>query len=653
MASQLGNELKRSKYRLLGLIGQGQFGRVFCAVHRQTGRFVALKSLDHQRFPTHKFLRELRFLLSLQHPNIVTCQALEHTSTGRCLVMDYCEGGTLRNLMSEENRLSLPQSLKLVADILAGLEHAHSRGIVHCDIKPENILLNVEPAGWTARISDFGIARLSQEIASQDFGNTGSPAYMAPERFYGQYSLTSDLYSVGIILFELIAGYRPFSGTPAELMSAHLNQPVKIPDVIPEIWRPIIVTALQKLSARRFRSAGEMLAALRTVAETPGSGSWLDSTATNLPLLTTTVSLPTAFLPSHHKELLRHPVMDLALVDRSSQKQSRQSSSTANSATLTINTPVNFYRAGQNREIVFQIYKDGILPSTDQATQNHPEIWHLAPFRAPIQKLLPRPQGCFVWTQQSLHLIPQGIESNPSLTAQTILSNIHQELITIDPQGKWVAQFRAVSDGGGNLTFRSISNTPSPKAPTPQSICVSLGQRSNHPLQLLALDTHHVAILIDRAKENDSRSCKTREQCGTKLKVYTRRGKPVGSLHLPLQIGQVCQTGVPYQLITTDRQHPETILLIELKPYRILRYRAGIEPKFLASMSWGYIAADEAGQIVCLDRDGVQVGQIATPDPITAIQAVEPYGLLVATWTGEQGHLYLVDLREADVELLF
>ena len=255
MVSQLGTEQKRSKYRLLGLVGQGQFGQVYCAAHRQTGRLVALKDLNLHRFTTHIFLLELRFLLSLQHPNIVTFQSLEHTATGRYLVMDYCEGGTLRSLMSEDGGLNLPQSLKLVADILMGLEHAHQRNIVHCDIKPENILLSVTAASWTARISDFGIARLSQEMSEQDLGNTGSPAYMAPERFYGQYSLTSDLYSVGILLYELIAGYRPFSGTPAELMSAHLNRQVKFPDTIPELWRPLIGTALQKLSARRFQSA--------------------------------------------------------------------------------------------------------------------------------------------------------------------------------------------------------------------------------------------------------------------------------------------------------------------------------------------------------------------------------------------------------------
>ena len=84
---------------------------------------------------------------SLQHPNVVTCQALEHTQTGRYLVMDYCEGGTLRNLMESEVKLSLVQSLKLIADILGGIEHTHSRGIIHCDIKPENILLSLDTTG--------------------------------------------------------------------------------------------------------------------------------------------------------------------------------------------------------------------------------------------------------------------------------------------------------------------------------------------------------------------------------------------------------------------------------------------------------------------------------------------------------------------------
>ncbi len=152
-----------SKYRILGLVGRGQFGKVLCARMRDTGKLVALKELEHKRFPTSKLLRELRFLLTLQHENIVTCTALMHHQNYRYLVMDYCEGGTLRDLMNHCKTLSVQQCFDLINEILLGLEHAHGENIIHCDIKPENILLKITAKGWLAKISDFGIARLSQE----------------------------------------------------------------------------------------------------------------------------------------------------------------------------------------------------------------------------------------------------------------------------------------------------------------------------------------------------------------------------------------------------------------------------------------------------------------------------------------------------------
>lgn len=261
--------LHSSKYRNLGLVGQGQFGRVFCGVDRQTGELVAIKELD-LRFPTKKFLRELRFLVTLHHPNIVTCQGLEHHQHGRYLVMDYCEGGTLRDLIEASGELSIVGKLKLISDILQGIDHAHSQNIIHRDLKPENILLNLESTFWNASISDFGVARLTEEMElgpSNSLGDTGSPAYMAPEQFYGKYSYASDLYAIGIILFELLLGERPFSGTPNELMLAHLNKPVEIPITVPFLLRSTLTTALQKLPQRRFASAAEMLKSITIAAE--------------------------------------------------------------------------------------------------------------------------------------------------------------------------------------------------------------------------------------------------------------------------------------------------------------------------------------------------------------------------------------------------
>jgi serine/threonine-protein kinase len=256
-------------YQILGLAGQGQYGRVFCARLRQGGKLVALKELPLERFPTPNLLRELRYLLTLNHPNITRCYALEHAREGRYLVLEYCEGGTLRELINQvEQGLWLPVKLVLgfVDQILAGLDHAHGQGVIHCDVKPENILLKPTPQGWQLKLTDFGIARQPQPVPRESAA-TGSPAYMAPERFYGQFSPASDLYAVGIILLELLTGRRPFSGSPPQLMHAHLNQRFVCPEGIPAPLQEVLEVALRKLPLRRFRTAAQMRSALAAVAQ--------------------------------------------------------------------------------------------------------------------------------------------------------------------------------------------------------------------------------------------------------------------------------------------------------------------------------------------------------------------------------------------------
>jgi eukaryotic-like serine/threonine-protein kinase len=262
-------QLKPSKYRILGQVGQGQFAQVFCGMHRATGKLVALKSIDSDRFSTQRFLHELHLLSRLRHPNIVQFQTLDYSPQGRYLVMDYCPGGTLRDLMESAFPLKLTQCLNFIIDILQGLVHAHDQGVVHCDLKPENILLVPEGSGWTARIADFGVSRLVENLVSRggDAAPIGSPAYMAPESYYQRYSYASDLYAVGILLYELLMGQRPFAGRPGELMNAHLNQRLVLPPVVPFPLRSIITTALQKLPQRRFVSAQAMLKSVMLAAE--------------------------------------------------------------------------------------------------------------------------------------------------------------------------------------------------------------------------------------------------------------------------------------------------------------------------------------------------------------------------------------------------
>ncbi|PSB00730.1 serine/threonine-protein kinase [Merismopedia glauca] len=256
-----------SQYQITKLLGQGQFGKVFRAVDINTGNIVALKEIEYHKFPTHKFLREVHFLVSLQHPNIVTCQGIKHTKFARYIVMDYCEGGNLREWLDAQEKLSLEQALEVTSNILSGLEYAHSKGIVHCDLKPENILLSQDNLRQKSMISDFGIARLIHDEKTELMGVTGSPAYMAPERYYGKYSPTSDLYAVGVMLFEMIVGDRPFSGLPGKLMVAHLNQPVEVPSTVPFLIKKIITKALQKLPQKRFPSATEMLESIALAAK--------------------------------------------------------------------------------------------------------------------------------------------------------------------------------------------------------------------------------------------------------------------------------------------------------------------------------------------------------------------------------------------------
>jgi serine/threonine protein kinase len=639
--SQTGSELKRSKYRLLGLVGQGQFGRVFCAVHRQTGRLVALKNLEHQRFPTHKFLRELRFLLSLQHENIVTCQALEHTRTGRYLVMDYCEGGTLRSLMNGDSLLNLPQSLKLVADILAGLDHAHSRGIVHCDIKPENILLNLQPSGWTARISDFGIARLSQELVERGMGNTGSPAYMAPERFYGQYSPTSDLYSVGILLFELITGYRPFSGSPAELMSAHLNHPLKLPDLIPPAWQPILITSLQKLSARRFRSAAEMLSALQTVAVEQGLGSLLDS-QTTAPLLQPKRVTPVCSFRDQQCEPLPHPIAHLTLAPQIHTPLQRSHS-----------IPLTNFCWTTGTQVAHQLLPADTLAGAGNLRQT----WHTV-LPSPVRDLWLCSQGCFAVTSEAVYFLPlfnQAAHPTPQLVT---LPN--QDFVAVG-KGNWLATLTTSANTtsanmeANILELWQFSEINSGFKLSTQPIKLAL-QGDPSSIKLIALDARHLAVasnLQSRSGLHLGSKQSGQNDSATLLQGFTRRGDRVGNLVLSVPIGQVITTFTPYQLLTTDLCNPQSILLIDLKPFRIARLGVEIAPEFLLATRWGYILADRQGQILLLDREGQQISRVDGPPHITAIASSDQANLLVATWDGNQGSLHIVDLRLLDIDLLF
>ncbi len=640
MSNLLTNVLYHSNYRLLGLVGQGQFGRVYCASHRKTGRLVALKELNRDRFSTRNFLRELRFLLSLQHPNIVNCQALEHTATGRCLVMDYCEGGTLRDLLSDEIQLHPLQGLNLIAQILAGLDHAHQREIVHCDIKPENILLVATATGWTARITDFGIARLSQELSTDGFGNTGSPAYMAPERFYGQHSPASDLYAVGILLFEVLTGYRPFSGLPGDLMAAHLNQALVLPDAIPEAVCPIICTALQKLPARRFRSAAAMLSALENaIAQSENLiSAWQ-------PHLLQRSSVARAIVPFRdaYQENLSFPVQQLAALHNSS------------------NTNIQPLYQAFNHQIGCQWFSEAELFNKTAMAAGSKREGGSASLSPMTTIQLPEPalqlqicaQVCFVATDQAIYRFPlatlqagmiQPLHQAPSLppSAPQLLATLTQEtVLTVESGGRWMATATpSFNKSQSQLNIWHLQHSQ----PFKPAIALAI----NPCFQLLALDSRHGAAL---SHVTDARA----NACiiGTQIELFTRRGTLIGCLSLPIPLRHLCLTQTPYRLLALEPGYPNSLVLLDLKPLRIERIGLSIVPKFLASTNWGYLVMNETGQIALINRLGQEIGQIDGPRNPTAMVSLNAYQVAIATWNGTEGSLAIVDLRHLDLDIVF
>jgi serine/threonine protein kinase len=611
--------LKPSRYHLLGLVGQGQFGQVFCAVDRKTGGLVALKDLDHRRFPTKQFLRELRFLLSLRHPNIVACQTIEHKQNSRYLVMDYCEAGTLRSLLESVERLSLTQALKISIDILRGLEYAHQQGIIHCDIKPDNILLKLEANGWTAQISDFGVARVSEEQKVDNSGVTGSPAYMAPERFYGQYSPASDLYAVGVLLFEMIVGQRPFSGVPLDLMTAHLNHAVKVPTTIPFILRSTLTTALQKLPSRRFSSATDMLKSIQLAAEVEEIG----QTAGQLWLMPKAEGKIADFR-SLRQECLASPITHLVVEGQQ----------------------VYLSMADQ---VKCRTYTSDIL-------QGQLDCEWQAFLPQPPTYLSLSQQSCFVLTQSrlktrgsysfSLYGLPRTSAPNQQHanlnTDALILFSLtgEQVLLSFDQAGEWMTYgVKTASDRPHSAVRLQMLRLP------------EIGRIAS---QIKIAQLHQVQVLNQRYGVAVSQSApEALVGAGSRLHLFNRRGQAVTTFDLPVTISQLTPSQISAsRCLALEAGQLGVGLLIDFQPWRVQRIPLPIAPDFIRGTPWGYLLANRQGQVALLNAFGESIADFQVPSPITEIAAFAVYGLLIATWQSDEGVLYTVDLRELKLDLV-
>lgn len=280
--------LPEDRYAVVRPVGVGAHGQVFEATDRTSGERVALKHVRRSR-GVSTGLGEFAAVLTVDHPSIVRCLDFHYLNNGdTCLVYEFISGGTLREHMAEG--LPAPAEVwELVArHVLAALAHLHQKQILHCDLKPENILCHPLPEGGNRyMLSDLGVARYLQQRPALDYAATpaGAPAYMAPESFYHQYSPASDLYGLGVILFELATGSRPFEGDIRSIARAHLQVSPAV-DLIPDpAQREFVAWLLHKETSARPRSATDALRRLDGLAATeeivrPSAPSPLPSVAT-------------------------------------------------------------------------------------------------------------------------------------------------------------------------------------------------------------------------------------------------------------------------------------------------------------------------------------------------------------------------------------
>ncbi len=277
MASLQAGQIIAGKYQLLSPIGEGGMGVVWRARHLALGRDVAIKLIHEASVDgtlRERFLREARHAASVRHPNVVDVIDIGSTEAGLpFFVMELLEGRTLGARLAL-GRLPLEEVLWIAVGTLRGLAAVHAAGLLHRDLKPENIFLAVEGGETVVKLLDFGVARSQREPAAaalltQPGTMLGTPAYMSIEQLRGAEDLDarSDLYAVGAILYEALAGQRPHGGaTVALLIAAKLERDPEAllavrPD-LPGALCGIVHRALHRQRAERFTSATEMLQAL-------------------------------------------------------------------------------------------------------------------------------------------------------------------------------------------------------------------------------------------------------------------------------------------------------------------------------------------------------------------------------------------------------
>jgi eukaryotic-like serine/threonine-protein kinase len=306
--------LLNNRYQLEELLGTGGMAMVYRARDLMLERNVAIKILrqDYSTDPAfrERFRQEARAAANLSHPNIVTVHDFGLDEERLFLVMEHVPGTDIKTLLQRRGRFSIEEAISLIVQACAGVGYAHRAGLVHCDIKPQNMLITPDQR---LKVVDFGIARALASIQPDEKSEVvwGSPQYFSPEQAAGAApTLASDVYSLGVVLYELITGQLPFTGnSPTELARLHRQELPKAPrEINPEIPRAleqILLKVLSKEPSSRYRTADQMGRVLITFSQQspvipeiqPPSGITISNDETIIqPVVTNSASFPsTAF----------------------------------------------------------------------------------------------------------------------------------------------------------------------------------------------------------------------------------------------------------------------------------------------------------------------------------------------------------------------
>jgi serine/threonine protein kinase len=262
------------KYKILSTIGSGGFGTVYLAEDTWIDKRVALKVPHKQSVDFGELLREPRLLASLNHPNIVTILTAEKQENVFFIVMEFVPGETLEAVIARDGTLDLALALDYTCQICNAVDHAHRHGVLHRDLRPSNVLV---ADNGMLKVADFGTSRFL-EIAAHGTTIIGSPPYMAPEQFRGKAVFASDVYSLGVTMYEMLTGELPY-GTPSpadvdRLLKGEMHTAPRLKNPrIPKAINDIVLKAMAPAIHHRYQRAADLLddllAARSVVSRTP------------------------------------------------------------------------------------------------------------------------------------------------------------------------------------------------------------------------------------------------------------------------------------------------------------------------------------------------------------------------------------------------